>query len=138
MIFSSWGLHLNFPSWYFQKSFSKGNLDITVIAAFPTKATEFGRLEFDVFIEVLLWLKSATLMANNNLLGNAERETWRYQTQFKLKTANRRQITKHFKAKVYKKASLETSLTNPYATKPVLQSKQKLTIGFVQNLKWRY
>ena len=59
--------------------------------------------EFNVFIEVWFWLYDATHMANDNLLRNAELETLRYQTQFKLETANRRGITKNSKLKLTKK-----------------------------------
>ena len=79
------------------KQWSKHNLGITVIPAFLTKNPEFGRLEVEIFIEIWFWLNSATLTANGNLLWNAKRETWWYQTQFRFQTANRRQVTKNTK-----------------------------------------
>ena len=72
---------------------------MTFIAAFLTKLSEFGGLEFELSIEVWFWLHGTTLMANGNLLRNAKRETLRYQTQFKFQTANRREITKNSKLK---------------------------------------
>ena len=43
-------------------------MGITVISAFLTKLSEFGRLEVEIVIEVWFWLYDATLMANGNLL----------------------------------------------------------------------
>ena len=56
----------------------KHNLDITVMAAFLTRRFEFGRLGFEIFTEVWFWLYGVALMANDNLLRKAKRETWRY------------------------------------------------------------
>lgn len=95
------------------------NLDITVLGPFLTKASEFGRLEFKAFIEVWFWKYGTTFLANGNLLRNAKCVRWRYQTQFKLKTANRRLKTKNSKLK---------QKTSYYATKLVLQSKLKIKI----------
>ena len=53
----------------------KRNLDITIMTAFLTKLFAFGRLEFEIFIEVWFWLYGVTLMANDNLLQKAKRET---------------------------------------------------------------
>ena len=78
-------------------------MGITVITAFFTKLSEFGGREVEIFIEVWFWLYGATLMANGNLLWNAKRETWRYQTQFRFQTANKRLITKNSKLKHTKK-----------------------------------
>ena len=72
---------------------------ILLLNGFLTKLSEFGGLEIGIFIEVWFWLYGATLMANGNLLWNAKRETWLYQTQFNLQTANRRQVTKNSKLK---------------------------------------
>ena len=75
------------------------NLDIIVTAAFFTKLSEFGGLEFEILIEAWFWLYGATLMVDGNLLRNAKHETLRYQTQFKFQTPNRKQITKNSKLK---------------------------------------
>ena len=45
------------------------------MTAFLTKLFAFGRLEFEIFIEVWFWLYGVTLMANDNLLQKAKRET---------------------------------------------------------------
>ena len=49
--------------------------DITFTAPFITKLSEFGRLKFEIFIEIWFWLYDATLMSNDTLLRNAKRET---------------------------------------------------------------
>ena len=45
------------------------------MAAFLTRRFEFGRLEFEIFTEVWFWLYGVALMANDNLLRKAKRET---------------------------------------------------------------
>ena len=42
---------------------------------FITRLSEFGRLEFEDFIEVWFWLYGATLKANGNILQNSKRKT---------------------------------------------------------------
>ena len=49
--------------------------DIAFTAPFITKLFEFGRFEFEIFIDIWFWLYDATLMSNDTLLRNAKRET---------------------------------------------------------------
>ena len=92
-------------------------LGITVTTAFLTKLSQFRELEAEIFAEVWFWLYGTTLIANGNLLWNAKHEMWRYQTQFRFQTENRRRIITNSKLKHTKKASLSTSLTNLYVSK---------------------
>ena len=66
---------------------------------------------------------SSDIMINNS-------EMWQYQTQFNLKATNGKQTIKiqSIKHQNIKKARLSTSPTNLYATKLLLQSKQKIEI----------
>ena len=49
-------------------------MDIMVIATFLIKLSEFGKPEFELFIEAWFWLDGVTLMANGNVLKNAKCE----------------------------------------------------------------
>ena len=45
------------------------------MVAFRTKHFQFGRLEFEILIEVWFWLYDVEFMANGNLLRKPKRET---------------------------------------------------------------
>ena len=66
---------------------------------------------------------SSDIMINNS-------EMWQYQTQFNLKATNGKHTIKiqSIKHQNIKKARLSTSPPNLYATKLLLQSKQKIEI----------
>ena len=68
-----------------------------------TVADNFTQFYSQIFIEIWFWLYDATHMANCNLLSNAKHEMLRYQMQFKLQTANRREVTKNSKLKYTRK-----------------------------------
>ena len=87
----------------------KQNLDITIIPAFLTKRSEFGRLKFQIYIEVWFWLYGITNATAPNTI--------------QIENSKQEAINRELKTKTYKKASLNTNLTNFYATKLILRSK---------------
>ena len=104
----------------------KYNLDITVTAAFLTKFLIWKAWNWSFYWGLVLAIERNTYR-ERQLITNTKRETWRYQIQFKLKTEKRGQITENWKLK-HTKGSLSISLTNLYATKLILQSKQKVRV----------